>query len=119
MNFIKILLILRNFFDFLRSEKSFSTAKMVSQKVSHHVSFHREGLWCTSFSTVGNQTSFLRNLGFAGIFLPQLVSQKVSHLISFHTRKLLPNWSLHSFQDRVLVYQSAKPAQNQNGMEKL
>src|ERR1700691_541118 len=108
MSSIKVLTISRNFFDFLRSEKSFPIIKMVSQKVSYEISSHRERLCRTSFSMVGNQSFFLRNLGFVSLSLPQVVSQKVSRPISFHRGKWLINWFLHGFQDRALIYRGAK-----------
>ena len=103
MSFVKVLPISRNFFDFLRSEKSFLIVKTVSQKVSYEISSHRERLCRTSFSMVGNQTFFLRNLGFVSLSLPEVVLQKVSRPISFHRGKWLINWFLHSFHDLVLI----------------
>ena len=115
MSFVKVLSILRNFFGLLRSEKSFPIVKMVSQKVSYEISFHRERLCRTSFSMVGNQTFFLRNLGFVSLSLPQVVLQKVSRPISFHRGKWLVNWFLRSFLDRALIYRGAKLVRGQNG----
>lgn len=117
MSFVKILLDLRNFFDFLRSKKSFLIAKLVSQNVSHQVSFNGQKWNLIGFALVGNQLSFLGNTSFACFLTSKIVSLVVLCEVSVHGENIFPNRFHHDLQDHVIANLSAKPVRNQNRME--
>jgi len=110
MIIVKTLQNIRNFFDSLRDKKSFPTTKKVSKKVSRLIPLHRENLYRADFAVVGNQTSFLQNLGFADIFILTVISKNISRDVSSYREKKLLKWFHNSPIYLALSQLFAKPA---------